>query len=334
MNILCDRHHDGLWNSLILLFEKRLGHTLYHPWGMEWFDSGNWLIGNPYGASARNTATQFLNEGVPTDGTAIIRPTRGIDFETFKNTPIDIIIASYYDHIPVYTKLRDQYHPNAKVIAQYGNEWPIHPEIKNLLASTAPMNVPPHINVCYYHQNIDEDNYYHFYDPEKVNSKRKITSFVNAMPQNTIFQEDWEDFLQLELRLPEYEFQSHGGGCRDGSLSQKDVANNMRESKFIVNFKTGGDGFSHVIHSGFSCGVPFIYKGSQYKGKLAGELLSHLETGIDIEKIGFDGIIPYIYSLSEGEYKKYRYNVRKRFEEKVNYNQEEILVKKFIENLI
>lgn len=328
MKIFCDRHHQSLWESLQLLFEKRLGHELFHPYGMDWFPE-HWALARPYGDNI-DTAKQFLASGVPTDGTAVINPTRGISFDDFKKTPFDIIIASYYPHIEIYERLRQRYQPQAKLIAQYGNEWPIHPLCKNLLSSTAPFQIPSNINACWYHQEINQA----VFKPYNAFPSRRITSFSNAMPLNDLFKQDWQDFLQLESLLPDFEMKSFGGGCRNGSLSQEDVAKEMNNSQWIVHFKKGGDGFGHVLHSAFACGVPVIYKGSQYKGKLGGELLIHLETGIDIEAMGLQTAADYLRSLSIDAMMDYRKRVLEKFRQKVNYNKEEEEIRGFLQKLL
>jgi hypothetical protein len=38
MNVFCDFHHGGLYYSMHLLWEKRLGANLCTMGGMEWFD--------------------------------------------------------------------------------------------------------------------------------------------------------------------------------------------------------------------------------------------------------------------------------------------------------
>ena len=44
LNVLVDRHHSGLYQSLQLL-ARRLGWTLYTPVGMDWWDEWYWSFG-------------------------------------------------------------------------------------------------------------------------------------------------------------------------------------------------------------------------------------------------------------------------------------------------
>src|SRR3990172_6286612 len=66
-NVLADFHHAGLLQSLILLFENRLGGNVYRPIGMEWADQGYWKV-----FDHPATRLQYLtyNQGYrPQDGT-------------------------------------------------------------------------------------------------------------------------------------------------------------------------------------------------------------------------------------------------------------------------
>src|SRR5260221_4346404 len=218
MIVFSDFHHESLAQSLQLLFEKRLGHKIFFPTGMEWFYQGHWKIGDPYGPSARNTALQFLNGALPADGTGVVSVPNGMTFEQFKETPIDIMIASYYDHIPVYLDLIKKYHPQAKLITQYGNAWDVHPLTTNLLSSTQPFSVPPSVNVCWYHQEFDT-TLYRFGIEDR--NPQQLASFTNALPLSSIYATDWRDFQELEQELISTHICcSFGGGCRNGSLPQ------------------------------------------------------------------------------------------------------------------
>ena len=40
--VFADYHHSGLYRSFELLFEKRLGGTLFKPIGWDWWNQGYW----------------------------------------------------------------------------------------------------------------------------------------------------------------------------------------------------------------------------------------------------------------------------------------------------
>ena len=54
-NVFIDKHHEGLFDSLVLLFEKRLGWRLYTQAGIEWYKEGLWNV-YPH----PSTAEQYL----------------------------------------------------------------------------------------------------------------------------------------------------------------------------------------------------------------------------------------------------------------------------------
>lgn len=330
MNIFSDYHHQALATSLQLLFEKRLGHKLFFPYGIEWFDSGNWLIGNPYSQSARNTALQFLTGSIPQDGTGIVTIPNKMTFEEFIATPIDIMIASYYDHIPVYQRLIERYHPNAKLIVQFGNEWPYHPLAHNLLSSTAPLNIPNNVNVVYYHQEFDP---IFTTLPTTKNQSKEISTFVNALPLNSIFSQDWQDFLTLESLLPGYRFYSYGGGCRNACISHDRVIIEMRSSRFAVHFKEGGDGYGHIIHQLAATGTPVIFKGHQYKGKLAECFLEDGITGFDADKHSLTEIAQLIGDCSFESINNMSREIYTRFKNTVDFDKEEQDIRRFLDRL-
>ena len=180
MKILADLHHSGLFHSLQLLFEKRLGFELYRPIGMEWATEGYWNVYNH-----PDTQKQFLMDGyIPKDGTpplnGISRIQDGIHYikdtthggeqkaitlEQFKEMDIDIVIASIPAHIEPYKKLIHEFKPKAKFVFQQGNMFTevlsnLH-TIPNLLSSTVEFPVPSSCHAVFYHQEFPVDPFYY-----------------------------------------------------------------------------------------------------------------------------------------------------------------------------
>lgn len=339
MRILADRHHEALWSSLVTLFEDRLGHELYHPWGLDGWFPEHWAVAKPYNNEI-GTAKQFLEGVPPSDGTIQLEPTRGITFEDFKDTKFDVLIASYYPHIDVYLDLIKKYQPEAKLIAHYGNEWPPHKRVKNYLCSTAPFDVGG-AHVVFYHQEFDLD----LFHPSSV-AITQVCSFVNALNVNDLFEKDWQDFLKFEDFINKggsgapIQCYSFGGGCRDGSLSYPDaVAELMSQSAIGFHLKTGGDGYGHVIHNWFACGRPVVYRGSQYEGRLAGDLLEHGVTGIDVDIVGIEAaaMLTRLLIMDESrwpmEYDEWSQNAYSRFKKVVDFDKEAQMIEDFMKEL-
>lgn len=259
MKILSDRHHLGLTNSLILLFEKRLGHILKFQKGMDWWP-------NYFGVYPHiDTAKQYLErelEGV-----------NGITLDEFIHTKFDILLCSIPQHVDMWIKLRDLYQPQAKLIFQVGNAWSFDHNfpIKNILASAK----IPHLmgfHVIEYHQEFDLS----IFNYEPVRNTHKIYSFINCLNTDDLYRPDWDLFLHLEKLLPEWEFKSFGGQCRDGAIApQSEVARLTKEADYIFHCKTNGDGYGHSIFSAAAVGRPLITRKIDYQGKLAEPLIDY-----------------------------------------------------------
>lgn len=328
MKILADYHHSALWQSLTLLFEGRLGHELYHPWGLEGWFPEYWKIAEPY-KNDPSTAKQFLEGALPNDGTKPIQKARSVAFSEFRDTKFDVIVATYYPHIDVYRDLIAKFQPQAKLIVHYGNDWPFHPATKNLLASTAPFSVPPSTNAVFYHQEFDTS----LFCPTMGSLKNQVTSFSNALPTNPLFEQDWKDYQEFKS-LCDLECKSYGGSCEDGSLAYPlEVAQEMKQSMWGFHLKTGGDGFGHVIHNWAAVGRPLIFRGSQYKGKLAEPFLRHKVTGIDLDEMSVLSAVGFIRFGYNDARERYGMNLREIFEEVVDFEKEAKQIEQFMERL-
>lgn len=343
MNIFADYHHGGLYKSLKLLFEDRLGWNLYRPIGMEWFYNGFWNIADPY-PNPVDTAEQYLeinNYGFDQykylNGTHYVKDGvyhvwdaaeeihhKGITFDMFKQMQIDIVISSIQAHDISYARLISEHKPGAKHIAHMGNIYQTT-DVKNVMCSTAPYSVPEGKNVVFYHQEFPLD----IFKYEEPKETKKITSLVNLHPRGDLYE-------QYKNALSEFEFKSFGSGCPDGTVTgSHNMASEMARSTFGWHVKPGGDGFGHVIHNWFACGRPIITNGSDYYDKLAGILLEDEVTCIDLEQGTFDQNLEKIRKWSEPEnHIKMCQNVRERFSQLVNFDEEEKEIRKFLDKLL
>lgn len=330
MKILTDFHHASLLQSLVLLFEKRLGHELYRPIGMDWYTDGYWNV-YPH----PDTAKQYLLPGsVPVDGTPPLNDdlSRCITLEEFKKQKFDIIIASIPEHIEPFKKLIAFYQPQAKLIFQIGNAWNIpNNSVRNVMAS-AVVTPPTQVNYVQYHQEFDTNIFR--YEPIKNN--RKIYSFINCLGTADLYRSDWALFLQLEKLMPDWEFKSFGGQCRDGwVLDGEELASKMREATFIFHCKTNGDGYGHIIHNAAAVGRPLITRHSDYKGKLAEPLIEDGVSTINVDNRTIEKIkesIEFIAGAPLGF--KMGDSIRQKFEENVNFDKEEQEIRAFLQNLL
>lgn len=339
MNIFTDFHHGDLYYSLHLLFEKRLGHNLYRPIGMDWLHEGYWKIGDPYPGNV--TAMQYLRtEGYigefPTNAEYYIegdvyytyQPSqdfyhKAITLDTFKKMDFDIIISSIPAHDEAYAKLLDTYQPQAKHISQMGNIWEQN-RVKNVMCSfpQSRINVQSDQNVVFYNQEFDLDMFKYV---SPLDTKR-ITSFVHLLPKPELFN-------KYKTALNNFEFKAYGVGTPDGCLmNHLDIANAMVNSTFGWHVKPGGDGYGHCLHNLLACGRPIITHLSDYKHY--SNLLIPGETCIDLEANTFERNIEIIKECSEPSvHRKMCETTYKVFKENVDFNSDAEKVKAFLDVL-
>lgn len=352
MNVFTDFHHASLLNSLIMLFEGRLGGKVYRPIGMEWAEKGFWSV-----YDHPDTQRQFLSKDQgyrPVDGTPPVnlvqevetldlagdarvylcrdiesdRVNRAIDFETFLALDIDIVIATIPQHVEPFKRLIREYKPNAKLIFQIGNAWTIEAAMApNVLASANVQDVPGDVNFMQYHQEFDLGIFGMGYPQES----KYISSFMNV-PQVL---PDWELFCLMERRMPDWTWRAFGGQGRDGSIAgTAALADGMRAARFIWHVKAGGDGYGHVLFNAAAVGRPMIVKKSYYAGKLGEKLLIDGVTCIDIDNKTPAEIAEKIEFFNESKaYANMCLNVHNNFKAQVDFDREFEDIKTFLERL-
>lgn len=341
MKVFTDYHHDDLLYSLHLLLEKRLGWKLYRPIGLDWFNEGYWKVAEPYDNHPGTVAQYLVVGSIPENGTKPLntnpkyadgKPHRLVTLDRFKEMQFDIVIASYLPHIEVFRKLIQKYQPKAKLIHQMGNDWSKWVDfgmVKNLLSSTAKFKTPTGVNAVFYHQEFDTKVFK--YKPWK--GKKKICSFTNALKD---YKADRRLFLRYKDYMDDFEWKSYGSSNTDGIVfGHKNIAKEMHDSMFGWHLKTGGDGFGHIIHNWFACGRPVICKKQHYKGKLAGELMIDGRTCIFIDNLTRkDGSKKIRRYMDREKHEKLCRNAYRRFKSKVDFDEEEQKIRKFLENLV
>jgi hypothetical protein len=201
---------------------------------------------------------------------------------------------------------------------------------KNVLASIAPVPVPPGINAMFYHQEFDLDIFR--YQPPRLDS-RKITAYMNVLAEGGRAM----DFNRYRDLLPDFEFRSYGAQNEHGVLgTHPEIAAEMHDSLFVWHVKPGGDGFGHCIHNAFACGRPVITRKNHYAGKLAGELMIDGLTCIDLDGKGVDRVVQSIREIADNPERHERMcqSARKRFDDVVDFDREELQIREWLERLI
>lgn len=350
--VFVDFHHASLLNSFILLFENRLGGSVYRPIGREWFDQGFWKI---YDHPA--TVMQYLDVGGATpdrtpplnelkdvtrssDDTLIYNCqdidsgfyNKAITFDAFMKLHIDIIIASIPQHIEPFKKLCELHPDKPKLIFQIGNAWTVDAGLApNIMASALIENVPEHINFISYHQEFDLN----VFKPLNMAKRNTISSFVNCFNVAGHFLSDWNLFMEVEEIMNDWAFRSYGGQCRDGAAhGSNQLAEFMNEAKFIWHTKNGGDGYGHIIYNASACGVPLITKKSYYENKMGAELMIDDVTCINIDGLTSNEVVEKIHYYSEPlRYQTMCDAVLSNFYKVVSFDIEETRLRAFIERL-
>lgn len=360
LKVFTDFHHASLLQSLIILFEKRLGGSIYRPIGMDWATRGYWKV---YDHPA--TQLQFLTTDQaykPIDGTPPLNQiintktqpdiygteqevfychdidsdqlNKAITFDGFMSLPIDIVIASIPQHIEPFKRLCEL-HPNKpRLIFQIGNAWTVEAGLApNVMASAKINNVPDNVHFISYHQEFDLDQFR--YIPNMVPANN-IYSFVNVFGGQDHFASDWQLFQETERTMPEWSFKSFGGQCRDGAIGPTPkLADKMREARFIWHTKQGGDGYGHIIHNVAAVGRPMVAKRSYYEGKFGGELMIDGQTCVAIDGLSVAQIKEKIEHYNEpGRYAQLCQNTYENFKKVVDFDREAEELKKFLRELV
>jgi len=331
MKILCDFHHGGLFASYHYLLERRLGHEVYRPAGLAWFEHGYWDIGRPYPDPSRIARELLAPLEASADGVhQVWDPTHGyhqkaIELDTFRQTAFDIVIASIPSHVPTYRKLLDDIGSKAALIYQLGNigwhqsiPWAL---VRNVMASVAPFRCPAGTNAVFYRQEFDLD----VFKPSDVPSEPLIASFLNCMPSPNMF-------TALESLLPGFSFESYGIACRDGvSPTIGSIAGIMQRARFGYHIKPGGDGFGHVLHNWCAVGKPLIVGCDDYRDTLGDDFLTDGVTCIDTTFRTMRGVANIVSSMSEVTYRDMCTAVQSRFLRLVDFERDAANVRAFLE---
>jgi len=331
-SVFCDLHNNGLYRSLWFLFEKRLGGTLYRPIGYDWWRNGFWEYSqNP---EVVKQYLQFHAEDKDMgdywecpEGKHNYNH-RALTFQQFLAKDIDIVVASVSSHEGLYKRLIDLYKPNAKLIRQAGNinERVNFDVCKNVMASTQ-LDIPHNTNSVVYHQEFDLDTFCN----ELPYDGLRITNLMNCYPDSR----DYHLWLPYKGALPEFDWKMYGILGHDGIIGRDtEMASAFHNTTFVWHLKFGGDGFGHVIHQAFATGRPPIVKRSYYADKMAGLLMIDDETCIDLETDTFGRNIERIKFWARPEnYMDMSIAAWAKFNEVVNYDEEELKIRKFLESL-
>ena len=271
MRALIDRHHADLFYSLQLLFEDRLGVTVYTPIGHEWWDEGIWRFGEGYGDD--RLARQFLGEQPAFDSHHPERPIRFITYPLARQERWDYVVATVPDNERGFARFAQEV--GAKYVVQVGNtnqivDWSLDPLA--LVSSETPIRG----RGIEYHQELEAETTFRFRD---LDDGQVIRSFVNCFPSTPCHR----PFAEARDILTEFRFGMHG---IDGDNVERtgDIADLMAGSGWGWHDKVQGDGFGHVLHGWAAVGRPLIGHASHYRGLRGERFWDNLVTCIDLDR--------------------------------------------------
>lgn len=326
MKIFCDSHHQDLFHSLQILFEKRLGHEVYKPIGIEWYTEGYWKV-YPQIETAKQFLCNFCN--IPAEGGVVEDIAwpyhvdqinhRGITFNAFKDMKFDIIVSSMPAHHRLYGYLRDIYQPQAKHILQAGNNWG-DVKAKNLLTSAKKCHSSrPGANVVFYHQEFSLDHFRPI-PCENIKSIMNLEHYSSSLGDL----EQVERFLSNDWNVYYY-----GAGNRDGPCTPHET---IPKIGFVWHVKRGGDGYGYNIHQAFACGKPMVVGYRYHQGSTPEDLFESDKTIIDFHSLGAADIAATLERAAD-DYQVWSDAVYKRFKEVVDFDEEEVRIRSFLDCL-
>jgi len=350
MNILADFHHQALYKSLQLLFEERLGHTLYRPIGMEWYKEGYWNVFPHPG-----TAQQYLSldqakkvprgmEGKPfrknelpnllltdegdgiylVDDKGFASTYKAITLPKFQEMKFGIVVSSIPAHIGPFNRLIQECQPGCKHIFQIGNAWGHQGGVNNVLASTAGFHLPHNTKVCYYHQEFDQELFK--YTPPTTSTA--INSYIHYMKAPELFR-------QVMKFLPGWESNRYGAGMDRALAGAVEVAPEIIKSGWTWHYKPEGDGYGHTLFSSYACGRPAVIARHFYTSKLGNELLEDDVTCINIDGLSARQVADKLLYWSEPtRHATMCAAAYKRFCDVVDFGKEGEKIERFVRNLI
>jgi hypothetical protein len=273
---LIDRHHADLFYSLQLLFEDRMGVSVYTPTGHEWWDEGYWNFGRGTWPDDRLAQQYLLPVTVEQyDGHHPERLIRGVTLELARQMRWDYVVATLQDNQHGFKKFADEV--GAKFVMQVGNtgqlvDWGLDPLV--LMASEMPIRG----RGILYHQEFEAETTFRFRDLEDGTT---IRSFVNCFPETPCHQ----TFGEVRDLMPEFRFESYGIGTPGDVVTPvQRIADLMAESGWGWHDKAHGDGFGHVIHNWAAVGRPLIGHASHYRGRMAEVFWEDGVTCIDLDR--------------------------------------------------
>jgi hypothetical protein len=331
MNILIDLHHGALMRSLHHLFHRRYGHSVYLPLGENWCNTGGIYANYPAPIVKQMACdwihhSEFKKIGIP------------LSYNEFvESNKIDVIIVTLWENYNKFKELLNRTGKRIKLILQVGNNLIgsiLHESgVENLMSSAYSTYQMFKGNKIFYHQEFDTNHFKPVYTNRIIKS---IGNFKNIMEDS-----EYELIDKLGKYLPDWDIKCYGINNRDGMLhdSESEMASKMNQYGFLFHVKNT-DGYGHVIHNGFACGMPAIVNLKMAELDWCGEIIKTSSSFLfepNITVIDYTlpiNVIGDTLKYMADNYEAYSQGVHKKFKDNVDFDKDAEKVMKFVENVI
>ncbi len=333
MKILIDNHHGALLKSFHYLFNIRFNEDVYIPYGFEWLDVDKLYSNYPQ----RDTAGQMLVSWA--NDVENSKQFYKLTLDEFVDADIDVIVCSLLENYEIFKSIIKKYDKKCKLIFHIGNN--LHPDVitnigvKNLLSSSWPSYIHTDVsNKVFCRQEFSLE----YFRPKFDCNINSVANYKHILDE-----EERDVFVELEKKLPHWNFKCYGANNRDGVIDQdeKIMSESLRDFGFIYHFKKIDEGFGHAIHNAFACGKPVITNSKtmtacmngQNIGNTASLLFENDVTILDLDKHDINSI-SYTLKKMADEYPTVSQKVYDKFRNVVDFTEEFKQIKLFMENLI
>ncbi len=330
MKVFTEWHHGGLFHSLQMMFEGRLGGELFAQVGYDWEENGYWNIND-----LPTTKIQYLNPDYCIKGKAGIPlfydPSeeifqKRITLADFKQTKFDVILCTLQAHQEPFRQLRDRYQPQAKLIRLCGNtgEQVNYEGLDGFIDTTGLYRPPENLPHVIINQEFPMAPF--FWEAPK--NHKTIKNYMNCLREAQCYP-IWQ-FLKREM--PDFDFKMHGSNGDDGGIvGLFNIGKSMRDAGFVFQVKHQGEGFGHIIHNAYASGRPIIGVYEYYAGKLASKFLINDYSAILLDDLTPPEVIKKIKYWSEPErHLTMCQNAYKLFKDYVSFDEDEKKFRTFL----
>ena len=309
--------------AMHLLFEDRLGSTIYSPRGCKkWNELG--ITQPPHNGVFFNKA--FFKDDikhiyVPRDDYHI----KLLTVDQFMEMDFDIIlVGNGKSEIPFF-KLMRQYKKNSIFIRQIANLKEVPYMCKNIMLSTK-TEMPKDISwITHYMEQPRCFKYVPYNGPKRIKS---YSNYLGISKDR----QSWDNAKKI---LTDFEFKMHGARGDDKWIVQDKLNESMQDTMFVWHTKAaGGGGFT--CQEALALGKPVITK-KQYAKSQKTRAYDYLEDGvncIDLSSRSFDDAMKIVRRWSQpAMYKKKTKDVLKCFKKHFNFEKNAKDIERWIKTL-